>query len=192
MCDQGKRPDPENLRAEYAALIEFHNSIVTHRFTLLGFFLATVGLIAKSSTGPLEACLILVLTFALYTIERRNRVLYEVMSKRAMEIEQNYWGLNRGDDKDKRVPLFHRLRLQALPNELEQELKNASEAELGKELMAELKEQLKEKKARKSWKLWRWRFFPKSHTTGLDWVYIAVAGYAILVIVKYYFPFIHT
>ncbi|HMD67686.1 MAG TPA: hypothetical protein VKF42_02340 [Chitinivibrionales bacterium] len=184
MCNQTKSSDPDNLRAEYAALIAYHNSVVTHRFTLLGFFLATVGIIVKGGMGPSEALLILFLTFALYTVERRNRVLYEQMSLRAMEIEQNYWGLNRNDANDKRVPLFHRLRLQALPDGLEQELKNASEAQLGKNLKNVLDKQLKEKELLKSKKPWRWPFFPKSHTTGLDWVYGVVAVYAVWVIVK--------
>ena len=188
MCDKAAQPNPDNVRTEYAGLIDYHNSIVTHRFTLLGFFLAAVGLIAQDGTGALEACLLLVLSFALYTVERRNRVLYEQMSKRAMEIEQNYWGFNRSNQNDKRVPLFHRLRLQALPQKLEEELKGASQAELGEELKEDLDKQLAEKAADRSWKLRGWRFFPKSHTTGLNWVYIAVAGYSICVIVKHCFP----
>ncbi|MFC1635197.1 hypothetical protein ACFL5Z_10165 [Planctomycetota bacterium] len=44
MSDQDK-PDPNDIRSEYAALSSFHNSVVSYRFTLLGFFVAAVGII---------------------------------------------------------------------------------------------------------------------------------------------------
>ena len=104
MCDQNSID--ENVRAEYAALISFHNSIVTHRFTLLGFFLASVGLLHQNGLNIMEAIFILLLTPILYLIECRNRVLYTHMSRRAMEIEIDHWELNWR--RDKTLPLFSR------------------------------------------------------------------------------------
>jgi hypothetical protein len=75
-----KQQQIENFRSEYSALISYHNSIVTHRFTLLGFFIAAIGIIASKDVKFMEALLILFITLSLYIVERRNRVLYTQMS----------------------------------------------------------------------------------------------------------------
>lgn len=86
------KPKEEDVRAEYAALCSYHNAIVGFRFTLLGFFVATVGFMLGGDFTPDKAFLLLALTVAMYVIELRNRVLYFEMTKRAMQIEREHWG----------------------------------------------------------------------------------------------------
>ncbi len=170
MCNQTKQPEPANVNAEYAALISYHNSIVTHRFTLLGFFVATVGIVAKDGMGMLTAFLVLVFTIALYMVEHRNRALYTQMSNRAMEIEMNYWKLNRSNAEDKGLPLFCRFRQNELPDDLKRNLTD---------------EQKKEFEAKpKFFKKWEIPLLPASHSMGLDLLYASVAIYAIVQIIR--------
>jgi len=91
MCDKQK-PDPDDVRCEYSALSSFHNSVVSYRFTLLGFFVAAVGIILGGDVTIDKAFLLLALTIAMYIVELRNRVLYYEMTKRAMQIERECWG----------------------------------------------------------------------------------------------------
>ena len=149
----------ENVRAEYAALIAYHNSIVTHRFTLAGFFVAAVGVIAKGGTKLHEAFLLLGLTAAAYIVERRNRDLYTQMSKRAMEIEEKPWGFNRSGPNDKTVPLFCRFRLDDLHPDVQKELPD---------------ELVKQLKSMKNWL----RRQTASHSRGLDLLYLVGVMYA--------------
>jgi hypothetical protein len=167
MCD--KQQYFENLRAEYSALIDYHNSIVTHRFTLLGFFLATVGIIIQNEVKPQNALLIIALTIALYIIERRNRVLYTQMGKRAMEIENLHWDLIRYKNENEiiELPLFCRFRSDELLRE-----------KLGKKLSDELEKETNKPKFLDLEKV-RISFLPASHSVGLDWLYLSVAFYAV-------------
>ena len=161
MCDKFTQPDPDNVREEYKALIAYHNSVVTYRFTLLGFFAAVVAFIAKQGMDIPQALLLLFLTIGLYIVERRNRVLYTQMSKRAMEIEEKHWRFNRSTINDSTVPLFCRFRL----DELSQEEKNKLPNKLKKEL--------------ESMGRWSIRRLTASHTVGLDIFYLSVMLYAI-------------
>lgn len=161
MCDKFTQPDPDNVREEYKALIAYHNSVVTYRFTLLGFFAAAVAFIAKQRMDIPQALLLLFLTIGLYIVERRNRVLYTQMSKRAMEIEEKHWRFNRSAINDSTVPLFCRFRL----DELSQEEKNKLPNKLKKEL--------------ESMGRWSIRRLTASHTVGLDIFYLSVMLYAI-------------
>jgi uncharacterized membrane protein YqaE (UPF0057 family) len=165
MCD--KQQYFENLRAEYSALIDYHNSIVTHRFTLLGFFLATVGIIIQNGVTPQDALLIIALTITLYIIERRNRVLYTQMGKRAMEIENVHWDLIRYKNEHEiiELPLFCRFRSKELREKLGKKLSD----ELEKEITTKPKFLDKVKIS----------FLPASHSVGLDWLYLSVAFYAV-------------
>lgn len=42
---QENKPDPDDVRTEYATLSSYATTIVTFRFTLLGFYLVAAGLI---------------------------------------------------------------------------------------------------------------------------------------------------
>jgi len=175
MCDQQLKPDPQDIRIEYSALISYHNSIITHRFTLLGLFLAAVGIIIKDGVSPQDALFILALTIALYIVELRNRVLYTRMSKRAMEIEKIHWGLiqyNR-DENISELPLFCRFRY----NELKDELKKEPSVDLKNELEAKPK----------FWNKWEVCLLPASHSLGLDLLYCSVAFYAVVHLVYHLF-----
>jgi hypothetical protein len=83
----------ENLRTEYSALSQYHNSLVTFRLTLLGLFLAALGfLIDDVWPIPLHICWLgLFLTFCMYIFELRTRVLFEAIGRRGAEIEQDEW-----------------------------------------------------------------------------------------------------
>jgi hypothetical protein len=83
----------ENLRTEYSALSQYHNSLVTFRLTLLGLFLAALGFIIGDTWPiPLHICVLgLFFTFCLYIFELRTRVLFESIARRGVEIEQNEW-----------------------------------------------------------------------------------------------------
>ena len=91
----GTKPDqdPENLRAEYSALSAYFNTVVTFRFTTLGFYLAAVALICGGEApSRSRAFVLLVITVSLYLVELRNRTLYKNLSDRAMQIEREGWG----------------------------------------------------------------------------------------------------
>ena len=83
----------ENLRTEYSAISQYHNSLVTFRLTLLGLFLAALGfLIGDTWPIPLHISLLgLFLTFCMYVFELRTRVLFEAIARRGVEIEQHEW-----------------------------------------------------------------------------------------------------
>ena len=84
----------ENLRIEYASISNYFNSLISHRLTLLGFFLAAIGLIIRGEWPfPLHISIIgLFLTISMYVFELRTRVLYHHIANRAIEIEQDDWG----------------------------------------------------------------------------------------------------
>jgi hypothetical protein len=95
---------PENLPVIYSSLLAYINSIVTYRFTTLGFFLAAVGLILGAKTSYDKYIVLAVITFALYIIEIRNRVLKNDLEAQAQQIEHK-WGyaVNREDDYEPRT-----------------------------------------------------------------------------------------
>jgi hypothetical protein len=177
MCDQQPRANPDDIRAEYDALISYHNSIITHRFTLLGFFLATVGIIIQGGVTPQDALLIIALTVTLYMVERRNRVLYIQMGKRAMQIEENYWKLVKYNNDRKEIielPLFcsfeHDRRLKS-------ELKDILSEKIKEDL--NVNPEIFDK--------YKIKWLPASHSVGLDFLYCAVAVYAVGYLFYYLF-----
>jgi hypothetical protein len=88
-----------NLRAEYAALSNYFNSLISFRLTLLGFYIAAIGFLV-SSTWPIQfhvSVLGILLTLSLYLFELRTRILFQHLSKRAIEIEQIEWGFKEGE-----------------------------------------------------------------------------------------------
>jgi hypothetical protein len=89
---QENKPDPEDVRIEYTVLSSYATTVVTFRFTLLGFYLAAAGLIIGSPLSKGKAALLLGLSFSLWLLELRNRSLLENLSYRGMQIERKYWG----------------------------------------------------------------------------------------------------
>lgn len=91
----------EDIRSEYAAVVEYHNSTVSSRFTIAGLYVAAIGLIASAvldkdatwvarAAGSLLACW---LTVCLWIIELRCRALYTNLAHRGIDIEHRNWGL---------------------------------------------------------------------------------------------------
>lgn len=98
----------ENLRAEYAALSNYFNSLITFRLTLLGFYLAAIGLIVAGTNWPISlpiSLLGIVLTVSLYIFELRTRIIFHHLAKRAIEIEQVNWNFKGQKDA---LPFFSR------------------------------------------------------------------------------------
>ena len=87
-------PDPDDIRAEYAALTAYGRQVVNFRFTLLGFFLAAAGLVlgGQDVAGP-KALLIAFIALVLWMLELRNRALLMDLDERAIYIERHYWHL---------------------------------------------------------------------------------------------------
>jgi hypothetical protein len=83
--------DKSYLQTEYSALSSYFNTVVTFRFTTLGFFLAALALIVASEVTRGKAILLMVITIALWLIELRNRTLYDNLGERGMQIERTYW-----------------------------------------------------------------------------------------------------
>ena len=84
--------DQENLRTEYQSLSQFFNTVVTFRFTVLGFFLAALALLLSTGLTPTKGIAILLIDTALWLVELRNRTLYDNLSARGMQIERENWG----------------------------------------------------------------------------------------------------
>jgi hypothetical protein len=165
MREEESKPNPDDVRTEYAALIDFHNSVVSHRFTLVGFYLAAIGLIAGKDVNFLEACLILGLTISMYMMELRNRTLYTQMGRRAIAIEVNYWKLNRKDNGDTGLPLFCTMRQSELPEEIRKTLTSKQHDDL--------------EEHPRFWGRWKIPLLQANHSRGLDFLYAVVAVYAI-------------
>lgn len=84
----------ENIRTEYAALTTYGNQVASYRFTLVGFYTATIGLMMSSGDHLSNEKLILLLwlSIALWLLELRNRVLLFNLTERGVQIERSYWG----------------------------------------------------------------------------------------------------
>lgn len=98
----------EELLTEYLALSNFFNTLITFRLTLLGFYIAAVGLIV-SGNWPIPipiSMLAIVITVALYLFELRTRILFHHIAKRAISIEMVDWDLKNYQDE---LPFFSRL-----------------------------------------------------------------------------------
>lgn len=82
----------DDIRTEYSALSSYFNAVVTFRFTTLGFFIASVGLIVGSSPSKEKAFLLLGISISLWLLELRNRSLFTNLAYRGMQIERDFWG----------------------------------------------------------------------------------------------------
>lgn len=93
--------DPDDIRSEYAAVVEYHGSTVSSRFTIAGLYVAAIGFIAsavldKDAVWLARAggsALAWWLTFCLWILELRSRALYTNLAHRGIDIEHRLWGL---------------------------------------------------------------------------------------------------
>lgn len=93
--------DFEDVRAEYAAVVEYHGSTVSSRFTIAGLYVAGIGFIASavlakdavwlSRAGG--SALAWWLTVCFWILELRSRALYTNLAHRGIDIEHRRWGL---------------------------------------------------------------------------------------------------
>lgn len=82
-----------NLRTEYTALSSYFNQVVTFRITILGIYLAAVGIIVSKEQSNLIINLFLAfLTIVVWCLDLRNRTLYTNLSDRGIQIEEEWGG----------------------------------------------------------------------------------------------------
>lgn len=103
MNETESRPSysPEDVRAEYQAVVDYHASIVSSRFTIAGLYVAAVGFMAAAvfagdttwSARLAGSALALWLTVCLWVLELRSRALFTNLAHRGIDIEHRYWGL---------------------------------------------------------------------------------------------------
>jgi hypothetical protein len=89
----------ENLRSEYAAIVSFHENLLTARFTIAGLYLTAVGVMigffhSKDygvATNVIVDIYAILITFCLWILEFRNRSLLDNITDRGIDIERNHW-----------------------------------------------------------------------------------------------------
>jgi hypothetical protein len=84
--------DEANLRTEYSAICANLNQLASFRFTLVGFYVAAIGLISSGSLGSDKFILLLWVSLCFWILELRNRSLHSNMAERGAQIEREYWG----------------------------------------------------------------------------------------------------
>jgi hypothetical protein len=91
--DAPNEPSSEkNIETEYKAICANLNQLGSFRFTLIGFYVAAMGLIASANPGKDRFALMLWTSLCFWILELRNRGLHTNMSERGMQIEREYWG----------------------------------------------------------------------------------------------------
>ena len=91
----------DDVRSEYAAVVDYHGSTVSSRFTIAGLYVAAIGFIAgavlnKDASWDARAVGSLLawwLTGCLWILELRSRALYANLAHRGIDIEHQKWGL---------------------------------------------------------------------------------------------------
>jgi hypothetical protein len=156
MRNEINKINEENIRAEYAALNSYGNQVVSFRFTLVGFYLAFIGLIMTGSPSVGKAFLILWLSIVLWILELRNRALLSNLSERGMQIERDYWGYSGSKAYD--AFISHQNKVEPL-----------NDPEAGEPPGLDYTKIL----------FWRLRL-PVSHTLALDLMYLGVILYTII------------
>jgi hypothetical protein len=148
--------DEENLRTEYSAICANLNQLASFRFTLVGFYVAAIGLISSGSLGNDKYILLLWLSFCFWILELRNRGLHSNMAERGTQIERDYWGYRGRRAYEPFISHWSRIKP---PND-----KNAGEPPLIENI--------------------RVLFFniklPVSHTIGLDLLFLGVMIYSLI------------
>ncbi|MBI5953305.1 MAG: hypothetical protein HY865_16745 [Chloroflexi bacterium] len=84
--------DEANLRTEYSAICANLNQLASFRFTLVGFYVAAIGLISSGGLGNDKFILLLWVSLCFWILELRNRGLHSSMAERGSQIEREYWG----------------------------------------------------------------------------------------------------
>ena len=84
--------DEANLRTEYSAICANLNQLASFRFTLVGFYVAAIGLISSGSLGNDKFILLLWVSLCFWILELRNRSLHSNIAERGAQIEREYWG----------------------------------------------------------------------------------------------------
>ena len=95
-----------NIQIEYTALANFYGTTKSFRLTLLGLYLATIGLISGGEWPvaiPVSLLGILI-TITLWMFEARTRIVIHNLAKRGVEIEQVDWDFKHKDQ----TPFFSR------------------------------------------------------------------------------------
>jgi hypothetical protein len=101
------KEETENLRTEYTALTSYSTTVVNFRFTVLGLYLAAVGIILGGKQPTWEIYFLLCLiTICVFMIELRNQSLLKNISNRGMQIEHKYWGYS-SDDLSRLYPILN-------------------------------------------------------------------------------------
>ncbi|MBM3212678.1 hypothetical protein FJZ33_10685 [Candidatus Poribacteria bacterium] len=101
MCEDNNKYKFEDIRSEYASIVNYHTSLVGSRFTIAGLFVAASGFLIsaifnKDASWLMRlgiSTLALWLTICLWILELRSRCLYNNVAHRGIEIEHRYWGL---------------------------------------------------------------------------------------------------
>ena len=154
----------ENLRTEYAAVASYYGTVITFRFTTVGFFLAAAALIINSNMTIGTTFLLLVFSIGAWIIELRNRAIFRALLDRAIEIEYD-WGFK---DDNQFKPFFRRMIRISIWEEMRQKT--------GKDPC--------EKFAPDKVKVFIWEFCPPykliTHSFGLDLIYGVVLLFALL------------
>ena len=156
----GAEPDrtADDIRAEYAALSAYFGTVINFRFTTLGFFLATVGLIASADVPTrAHALLLLLVGSGAWIVEMRNRSIFRELADRGIEIERQVWGYR---DADAYKPFYCRI-LKTKPSNGNSEAKPPA--------------------TRSKILFWEFEFGAKhlSHTLGIDLIFLGVIAFAI-------------
>jgi hypothetical protein len=92
---------PEDIRAEYAAIVSYHNALVTARFTVAGLLIAGSGFLASAvfktelsfAAKTAGATLAMWLSLCVWVLELRSRALYRNIALRGVQIEHEKWSL---------------------------------------------------------------------------------------------------
>jgi hypothetical protein len=93
--DKPNEPSTDNyIDTEYKAICANLNQLASFRFTLIGFYVAAIGLIVAANPGKDKFALMLWISLCFWILELRNRGLHTNMSERGMQIEREYWGYN--------------------------------------------------------------------------------------------------
>ena len=88
--------DEADLRTEYSAICANLNQLASFRFTLVGFYVAAIGLIFSADTGTDKFFLLLWISLCFWILKLRNRGLHSNMTARGAQIERDYSGGNYG------------------------------------------------------------------------------------------------
>ena len=161
----------DNLRTEYSALANYYGTVITFRFTTVGFFLAAAALIINSHMTIGTAFLLFVFSIGAWIIELRNRAIFRALLDRAIEIEQE-WGFK---DDYQFKPFFRRMIRISIWEEIRQKT--------GKDPC--------EKFAPDKVKVFIWELCPPykliTHSFGLDLIYGVVFLFSFVKVLKFIF-----